>query len=101
MGNCIYVRSPSPVRVEGPELRYLRSEVWADPAEAGRILGAGHFLNTTAGIWFYEGELINDREALCARLRAMADLVESGEAARLYAAAKAKEHRADRRRGET
>ncbi len=35
----------------------MPSEVWMYPAEAGQILGEGHFLNTTVGVWLYESDL--------------------------------------------
>lgn len=86
MGDCIYLRAPGgPTRT--PTMRVLASKHWANPSAAGAAIGEGHFLNTTAGIWLYGTELENDPEGLCARLRALVRMVETGEAAALYAEA--------------
>ena len=79
MGQCIYVteeplssrRRPGP---KGPQTREMRSEEWMNPAEAGRILAEGHFLNTTVGVWLYELD-VHDKKALRKKLEALVDYV--------------------------
>ena len=70
MGQCIYVAMTE----RGIVTREMASEAWMNPENAGRILGAGHLLNTTIGVWFYERDLW-DKEELGKRLRALADHV--------------------------
>jgi hypothetical protein len=54
----------------------MPSEVWMDPAAAGRILAEGHFLNTTIGVWFYESDTW-DKQTLRKKLLALVDHVTS------------------------
>jgi hypothetical protein len=79
MGQCIYVAETT----GRPETRELPSEVWMNPAEAGRLLGEKHFLNTTLGVWFYESDLW-DKQALRAQLLALVEHVTSPEFLKHY-----------------
>ncbi len=84
MGDCLYLRAPDTTSDE-PQLLVLPSELWMAPEEVGRVFTErGHFLNTTSGVWFYEGHLLYERAELATRLRKLADLVESPEFDEMY-----------------
>jgi hypothetical protein len=70
MGQCIYVTESLGPRKDRLVVREMRSEVWMNPAEAGRVLAEDHLLNTTIGVWFYESDLW-DKKALRRRLTAL------------------------------
>ena len=73
MGQCIYVREPESPQDE-TTTREMPSEVWMNPAEAGRTLAADHHVNTTLGIWLYESDLW-DKALLRERLMRLVDHV--------------------------
>jgi predicted transcriptional regulator len=75
MGKCIYVaEAPTRGGKMKPVVQAIPSEVWMNPAEAGRVLAEGHLLNTTVGVWLYESDLL-DKDELRARLLALVDHV--------------------------
>lgn len=85
MGQCVYVAENLGPHTGGPVVREMPSEVWMNPAEAGRVLAKDHLLNTTAGVWFYESDLW-DKRALRRRLTALARHVTSPSFLREYEA---------------
>lgn len=95
MSDILFVRAPTryPSRrdpdAQRTAVRFVKSEAFAPPV-VGALLCDDHFANTTTGIWFDEAELLHDRERLVADLRGLADAVESGEIATLYAETRAR-----------